>query len=182
MLHLVRHGRPLVDPNLRRSEWGLDPAHKQDVIAPARSGFLPADAMWWSSPETKAVETARLLAPKDVLIGPDVREQERGEEWVDHFDDAVARAFSSPFTQAEAGWEPASETQARVLHAAERIIREAGPVDAVIVGHGFALTLLVGALTGTSPDIDAWAAMLMPDHCSIDANSLISPWGGWASG
>lgn len=35
--------------------------------------------------------------------------------------------------------------------------------DVVLVGHGTAWTVLVAALTGRPPDLDAWAALRMPD-------------------
>jgi len=33
----------------------------------------------------------------------------------------------------------------------------------VLVGHGTAWTLVAADLTGAAPDLDAWAALRMPD-------------------
>ncbi len=74
MLHLVRHGRPLVDPLRSAAEWELDPAGFDDVWALRER--LPARAAWFCSPETKAQQTAQLLTDSDVGIVDELREHE----------------------------------------------------------------------------------------------------------
>jgi len=66
VLHLVRHGRPLVVRGVPAAEWDLDPAAYDDVWALRASGRLPTRAAWFTSPEPKAIQTAQLLTDADV--------------------------------------------------------------------------------------------------------------------
>lgn len=50
-LHLVRHGMPLLDPDVRSTDWQLDPDYLDEVRALRDS--LPADALCFSSPESR---------------------------------------------------------------------------------------------------------------------------------
>ena len=95
-LFLVRHGRPLVDPERPASEWDLDPAGFDATWALRESGRLPARAAWFCSPEPKAQQTAQLLTDGDVGIVDELREHERAAGWLDDFPDRVRAAFAEP--------------------------------------------------------------------------------------
>ena len=168
MLHLVRHGRPLMVPGVPASEWDLDPAAYDDVWALRASGRLPTRAAWFASPEPKALQTAGLLTDGDVGVLDDLREHERAGEWVDDFPAAVRRAFADPDAPAVDGWEPLSGCRDRVTRAVRRILEVHGADDVVLVGHGTAWTLVVADLTGRPPDLDRWAALAMPDVIRVD--------------
>jgi broad specificity phosphatase PhoE len=88
----------------------------------------------------------------------------------------VERAFRSPDAPAAEGWEAAAATRERA-----RAALAAAPAgrDVVLVGHGTAWTLLVAAITGDPPDIVAWRRMTLPDHCLLDGERMVSPWGAW---
>lgn len=49
-----------------------------------------------------------------------------------------------------------------------RLLAEHPRDDLVLVGHGTAWTLLLAELTGSAPDLDAWAALRMPDVWEVD--------------
>lgn len=76
-LHLVRHGRPLVDHSVPAGGWELDPHGFDEVWALRTSGRLPSGAVWFSSPEPKATQTAQLLTECEVGVVDDLREHER---------------------------------------------------------------------------------------------------------
>ncbi|MEO5708347.1 MAG: histidine phosphatase family protein [Nocardioidaceae bacterium] len=169
MLHLVRHGRPLLDPDAAADTWPLDPAGLADVDALRASGRLPADADWFSSPEPKARETAARLTDRPVTVVDDLGEQRRGAHWFDSaesFGAAVRTAFERPDDSAAPGWEPLTRTRARVL-AAVRLLVSEHPGDLVLVGHGTAWTVLVAELTGRPPDLASWARLEMPDVWTV---------------
>ena len=170
-LHLVRHGRPLVDPALPAREWELDPAGFDDVWA--LRDRLPARAGWFSSPEPKALATAQLLTDTDVGVMDELREHERGvTPWVDdaaEWHAIVREAFSEPDRSALPGWEPLGRTRDRLLPAVRRLLAAHGTEDLVLVGHGTAWTLLVAELTGWPPDLDRWASLGMPDVIVVDS-------------
>lgn len=73
-LHLVRHGRPLVDSTGPAADWELDPAGFDDVWALRER--LPSRAAWFCSPERVAQETAQLLTDSEVGIIDELREHE----------------------------------------------------------------------------------------------------------
>lgn len=164
-LHLVRHGRPLVDPSVPAHAWELDPAGFDDVWALRER--LPASAGWFSSPEPKALATAQLLTDAEVGVVDELREHERGiTPWYD--DEAewharVRQAFTEPDRAALEGWEPLALTRDRLLPAVRRILAAHGTEDLVLVGHGTAWTLLVAELTDSPPDLDRWESLGMPD-------------------
>lgn len=174
-LHLVRHGRPLVDPTQPAHAWPLDPAYADDVRAlrPA----LPAGAGWLSSPEPKALETARLLADSAFTVVPDLREHERlTTAWLDDFEDVVRRAFADHDRPAYDGWEPLARTRRRVVAAAREVLWTEPGRDVVLVGHGTAWTLLRAALLGEEPDLAWWQGLAMPALTSFqDPDDMLTP-------
>jgi broad specificity phosphatase PhoE len=168
-LHLVRHGRPLPRKGVPAREWELDPAGFDDVWALRESGRLPRRAVWFSSPEPKATQTAQLLTESDVGVLDDLREQDRGSGvWIDDFAAAVRRAFAHPDVPAYDGWEPLAACRARVGAAARRVLHVHAGEEVVLVGHGTAWTLLAAELRGTQPDIDAWERLDLPDIVVVD--------------
>ena len=165
MLHLVRHGRPLIDPARPADQWPLDPDHADDVrrLRDAWATGLPADAWWASSAEPKAVATAQLLTGRTVEVEPDLGEHRRGAGWLDDVPATVTRAFARPEERAAPGWEPLARCRARVVPAVRRILAERQGREVVLVGHGTAWTVLVAALTGGPADLDRWRSLGMPD-------------------
>jgi broad specificity phosphatase PhoE len=143
--------------------WELDPAHLGEVHA-LRSR-VPDGAVWYSSPEPKAIATALFLTDGPVRIVPDLREQERRTtDWVDDFEGVVQQAFARPEESAYAGWEPLVVTRRRVVAAATAILDRHGDDEGVVlVGHGTAWTLLRAALLHEEPDVAWWSHLGMPD-------------------
>ena len=168
MLHLVRHARPLVDRSRPAHEWPLDPAYADDVRA--LRPRLPTDALWFSSPEPKALGTAALLTNDPVPVVDDLREMVRDNtDWIDDFEAVVRRCFAHPDRSAYDGWEPLADCQRRVTRAVRGLVADHSDSDLVLVGHGTAWTVLVASLTGERPDLDRWAAMAMPDLIGVVA-------------
>ena len=167
MLHLVRHGRPMMTAGEPAARWELDPAGFDDVWALRTSGRLPERAAWFCSPEPKAVQTAQLLTEGEVGVLPDLREHERSGEWLEDFRGAVRRAFARPDEPAAAGWEPLSACRDRVVPAVRRVLAVHGAEDVVLVGHGTAWTLVVAGLTGQPPDLLRWESLAMPDVLTV---------------
>jgi broad specificity phosphatase PhoE len=162
-LFLVRHGRPLVDRDRPAAEWELDPAGFDDVWALRESGRLPEGALWFCSPEPKAVQTAQLLTEGEVGIVDGLREHARGAAWVEDFATTVERAFAVPDEPAHPGWEPVAHCRDRVVATVTALREESDGTDLVLVGHGTAWTVLAAQLTGQAPDLERWRSLAMPD-------------------
>jgi broad specificity phosphatase PhoE len=177
VLYLVRHGRPLIDRTRPAHEWQLDPAYADDVRA--LRPRLPRHAAWFSSPEPKALATARLLTDEPVEVVDGLREHVRDTaEWIDDFESVVRRAFAEPDVPAAAGWEPLADTRLRVTTAVEGVLDQHPGHDVVLVGHGTAWTLVCSALSGEAPDLDAWARLSLPDiqyERDVGAGDMLSP-------
>jgi broad specificity phosphatase PhoE len=170
-IFLVRHGRSDVDVETPPETWGLHPDGLADIDALAASGTLPADAVWCSSPEAKALGTAHRLTDLPVTVVPELAEHRRRVHWFEdpaEFRSAVQRAFDDPEVPAVPEWEPLAALKDRLLPAVRRILDAHADTDVVLAGHGTAWTLLVSELTGAPPDLDAWAALRMPDLWVVD--------------
>ena len=163
-LFLVRHGRPLVEPGRPPAAWELDPAGFDGVWALRESGRLPGGAVWFSSPEPKAMQTAQLLTEGEVGVVDGLREHVRDTtDWIDDFEGTVRRAFDRPELSSYDGWEPLATCRDRVTTTVRVLLAQHAGADVVLVGHGTAWTVLVADLTRTEPDLDRWRALAMPD-------------------
>ncbi len=165
-LFLVRHGQPGVVPDRPAHEWELAPAGYDDVWA--LRDRLPPGAVWYSSPEPKALQTAQLLTDADVGVVDGLREMVRDStDWIEPFEAMVRRAFEEPHLPACPGWESATACRDRVVPAVRHILEVHQDGDVVLVGHGTAWTLVVSALTGEPPDLEAWQRLAMPDVIEV---------------
>ena len=168
-LFLVRHGRPAPRAGVPAHEWELDPAGFDDVWALRESGRLPTGAVWFTSPEPRAVATAQLLTEAEVGVVDGLREHVRGQVvLVEDFAGTVARAFAEPSVPAYDGWEPLQACRDRVVRTVRGILSVHAGEDVVLVGHGTAWTVLVAGLTGAEPDLDRWRSLAMPDLLVVD--------------
>lgn len=168
-LHLVRHGRPLVDRASPARAWDLDPAGYDDVWALRESARLPTGAAWFCSAEPKALQTAQLLTDGQVGVVEGLGEHRRESTvWHPDFAGVVRRAFEAPTVSAAPGWEPLTECRDRVTTAVTALVEEHPTSDLVLVGHGTAWTVLVAALTGSPPDLDRWESLGLPDVITVE--------------
>jgi broad specificity phosphatase PhoE len=151
---------PLLDPAVRSTDWQLDPEHLDDVRA--LRGSLPAGAVWFSSPEVKAQQTARLLTDGPVRTVDGLREQVRSG-WLDDLRQVVDRAFAHPSIPAHDGWESLNDCRARIAITVAGIRAAHPDDDLVLVGHGTAWTVLVAEITSTAPSVTALRSMDFPD-------------------
>jgi broad specificity phosphatase PhoE len=182
LLHLVRHGRPLVDPPVPPREWQLDPAGIAEIkMLRTALPVSATKAAWFSSDERKAVATAQHLTDSAVQPVQELREAARSAfvQDQDAFADAVRRGLERPDIPALPGWEPLERTRQRVTDAVTVIISRC-PGDGVLVGHGTAWTLLISSLAD-EPLPQNLPPMAMPDLLILDMDSrtVVSGWGDW---
>ena len=182
LLHLVRHGRPLVDPAAPPRRWELDPAGIADIEA--LRAVLPVSATgatWFSSDERKALATAQRLTDSDVRPLPALREAARNSFIDDQarFADAVSRGLQHPATAALPGWEPLERTRQRIAGTVTDIVSSSGG-DVALVGHGTAWTLLIHHLLD-EPLPQRLPSITMPDLLIFDLSSraVVARWGDW---
>ena len=183
LLHLVRHGRPVIEPGKPASSWRLDPAASTNLQR--LRTFMDAQttpASWHSSDEPKAVATASALTDDEVEVVPMLKEAVR-TDWFPQqhqFQAAALAAFARPAHAAHPGWEPFDQTRARIRATADEIMQRSR-ADVVLVGHGTAWTLLVSDITGQPPDLESWRRLGQPDLCTLNLHttSILRAWGTW---
>jgi broad specificity phosphatase PhoE len=152
-LLIVRHGPPAIDPDAAASSWELSTEGEVAVRSLGRRLDTTGRSVV-SSSEPKAVRTAELLNPAVHTIDIRLNEVERPPGWVDDYPDRAARYLAG---QPVHGWEPVELVRTR-MHDAVCELAD----GTVVVGHGLALSILVGAVAGLNP-VGFWRSLWMPD-------------------
>lgn len=143
----ITHPEVMIDPAVPTPRWGLSPKGRERAEGFVARGLLPADAVYYSSDEQKALDLAAILAGPDgrVVVDPQMGENDRSSTGFlppSQFEAMADRLFAHPDEGPE-GWESALHAQSRIVAAVERALA-AHPADrlAVFVGHGCVGTLL----------------------------------------
>ena len=146
VLRYVTHPNVLVDPDTPVPHWRLNDLGRARVHAMLSQPWVPRVQRLVSSGETKAIETASILAGHldlDVDVRPDTGEIDRtsrGYVSSERHESLADRWFSNPAESAE-GWERAVDAQSRIVGAVADLLDPDGP-STVVVGHGGVGTLL----------------------------------------
>ncbi len=154
LLLYLSHPEVVIDPEMPVPEWRLSRTGRKRILAARNAPWLSACQRIVTSGETKAVETAALIAgATGALI--EVREamHENDREATGFLPPAefetVADAFFANPRQSVRGWERAIDAQARILAELEAIMAAQSTAEQLLlVGHGGVGTLLYCALAG----------------------------------
>lgn len=158
-IYLVRHAETMVDPELPPTSWELTEAGY--AVAASLKGVLPE--LVFSSPEAKALQTARQLTQLQVTPIEEFREHRADKAaWIssDDFAMSVERYFSDRENRV---WgDSHAETAARFRTGLSKIVsRQEGATRCTVVSHGRILCSFLGSLTGTS-GYELWKLLTMP--------------------
>jgi broad specificity phosphatase PhoE len=171
-LHLIRHGPVRVGLGRPSSQWELAPGAREAVAALACKVRDAGIRRVVSSSETKAVQTARVLAEElgvPVESRPGLEEHHRLPEHRIPSDDAFRRAIAELFarpTEIVFGAESASMALERFHRAIHAIMAETGG-DELVVSHGTVISLLVERGRNASA-LSIWRSLQMPDHVALE--------------
>ena len=169
-LILVRHGRPLIDPDAPPTTWPLCPEGR-DAVARLAARIAPyAPSAVASSPEPKARETAEIIAGAlglKVELDEGLHEHKRpalafGTE--EAFRARIAQVFAEP-AKAVAGGESVDQACARLAKA----LAEHPARPLVAVTHGTVLSHYVARALGLDAH-DLWRSLHTPDAFVLDAD------------
>jgi len=164
-LMLIRHAHPLVDPDVPAAQWPLSPEGREAAHALARRIDVEPDPVVATSDETKALETARIVA--DVTGGEvvvDARLREVSRPWTPGGYRALAKAWLAGHHLD--GWESQATVSQRMAGAIDDIMGSADST-ALVVGHGLAVTTFLAAVTDIEP-VAFWTALRLPDAWWVD--------------
>jgi broad specificity phosphatase PhoE len=153
VLRYLTHPQVRMDASVPVPHWGLSDIGRRRVERFKQNAILDETKLIVSSAETKALETAAILAAHlgiPVLVREDAHENDRSatgflpppefEIVADHF-------FAKP-DESIRGWERAIDAQHRIVGVVEAILRDQTSGDLLFVGHGGVGTLLMCQLGG----------------------------------
>ncbi|CAH0284475.1 histidine phosphatase family protein [Roseomonas sp. CECT 9278] len=146
----VSHPEVVIDPAVPVPRWHLSP---EGIARLRRLVIDTAPAAVWASDETKAIESAGILAARfglPVQVHRGLAEMDRsstGYRPRAAFERLADAFFARPEESIE-GWERAVDAQRRVVAAAQEILSGHGGGDIIMVGHGGTGALLMCALAG----------------------------------
>lgn len=171
---LVKHAMPELDGSLPSKEWklgekGLKQAQK---FANFVRDNLDVDPVIYSSSETKAIDTAKILAETLSLthkVNPALGEFDRpalsivSEE--DHFD-RNEPLFTNP-DKAYLGSESANTALERFESAIQEIIKEPLEDERLVVTHGTVMSLFLDKYNEELEGFDIWKKLGCPSYAVV---------------
>ncbi|MBX3082005.1 MAG: histidine phosphatase family protein [Anaerolineae bacterium] len=172
-LILVRHAETQRVAGVNAHDWQLTEAARERclILAQRLSAFDVGAVV--SSPEAKAIQTARPIAERcgveiEMLAG--LREHDRrnvpyvGDDA--DFKATIRRVFEQP-SQLIYGNETADQAHQRFAEAVRQALAAHPERDLVLVTHATVLTLYISRLATLDP-FDFWARLGMPAYIVID--------------
>ncbi|WP_374469352.1 histidine phosphatase family protein [Phenylobacterium sp.] len=145
---VVTHPEVVIDPAKPVPHWGLSEVGADRMQTFAGSPAVARLRAIWSSGETKALESAGILAAALALttrVEADLHENDRsatGYLAEAEFQQTADAFFAEP-DRSVRGWERAVDAQARAAAAVDRCLAASPPGDVAIVGHGGVSALLL---------------------------------------
>lgn len=150
----ITHPQVRIDPDVPVPKWGLNEVGHARAVAAAALPWARTLGRIVSSDETKAIETAEILAGS---AGISIEIDERGHENdrsatgflpPPEFEKAADWFFAHP-KESFHGWERAADAQSRIVSAVEAALADHDPnIPIAFVGHGGVGTLLRCQLGG----------------------------------
>ncbi len=144
-----------IDATVPVPQWGLSDVGRTRAEAFARARLLDEVTSIWCSTETKARETAALIAGETgitILERWDLGENDRSATGflLPYEFEAVADEFFARPEVSVRGWERAVDAQGRIVTAVTELLADerSGAGDVLVVAHGAVGTLLLCHLLG----------------------------------
>ncbi|MCB0997316.1 MAG: histidine phosphatase family protein [Acidimicrobiales bacterium] len=160
LLRYITHRNVTIDPSIPVPEWGLSNEGRRRAHAMLDQPRTTSIARIVSSTETKAVETAEILATHlglVVEVRPGIGENDRSATGFvppKEFEALADAFFANPHASVQ-GWERAIDAQQRIAHGLEDLLASnEGDGDIAVIGHGGVGTLWYCHLTGVPIDRD----------------------------
>jgi broad specificity phosphatase PhoE len=144
----ITHPQVRIDPDVPVPRWGLSEIGRSRAERAAASDWAKALGRIISSDETKAIETAEILATASGLTVEVIEGAQENDRSATGFlpppeFEKAADWFFAHSTESFHGWERAIDAQVRIVSTVERILGRHDPaVPIAFVGHGGVGTLL----------------------------------------
>jgi broad specificity phosphatase PhoE len=158
-IYLVRHAETSPDPQRPPASWELTPAGHAAALS--LKGALPE--IVFSSPEPKALQTARHLTHLPLKIIEEFREHRTDKgAWIsgDDFKISIERYFGD--REHRVWGDSHAETAARFGTGLSHVVSQLNETErCTVVSHGRILCSFLGGLAGTS-GYELWKLLTMP--------------------
>jgi broad specificity phosphatase PhoE len=165
-IFLVRHARPVVDPDVPAGLWELT---TEGQAAARVLGPLAGPGYYVASDEPKALRTVQeMAAGQPVAPEPGLREVSRPGSWSADYHQQ-ARGYLGG--AGPGGWEPPAQVIARFEAAVARHARAATARQQVLIAgtHGLAATLWLASRMRLEPSpAGFWASLRFPELIEVD--------------
>lgn len=152
-IRYLSHPQVEIDPNRPTPRWPLNDRGVERARVFSGAACLAETVAIYSSGETKALETAALIAAHrglPIFVDEAMGEIDRSSTGFlpsEAFEAQADAFFARPADSVE-GWERAMDAQARICAAFERASKAHPTGDLLLVGHGAVGTLLYCAKAG----------------------------------
>lgn len=175
LLVLVKHALSQIDPKVPANQWRLSEKgqHLSHMLAQQLAQY-ELDLIF-SSVESKAIETARIVATtleKRIKVVEGLHEHDRSNVGFlekKTFEASVARFFNQP-DLLTFGNETANQAHHRFSRVVTETIKKCENKNIALITHGTVLTLFVSRLAGIEPfafwkdlDLPSWVVLSQPD-------------------
>lgn len=142
----LRHALTTIDKSQPAEKWVISDTGIEEICSVVSSGKFDDVDVIISSSEKKAIQTAFYLSEridKEINLNPNLRELERGQEFIETQEDyetRVWRIFNNP-SECSFGWETAKGALGRFKRGISRLESTYSDKKIFIVSHGIILTL-----------------------------------------
>jgi broad specificity phosphatase PhoE len=177
-LYLIRHARVRIVKD-RADLWPLSEAGQSEANALAQQSFWREVAIIFSSPEPKALQTAKPAACRwsIPLEAANCLHEVRRPHLIPDYENTIARFFSNPDSSIE-GLEPATKASERITRCIKRLSGKHPGKTLAIVSHGLVCALFLARLENRWPTVEEWQAIPFAGIAIVDTTTwhLVKDW------
>ncbi|MEL6425257.1 MAG: histidine phosphatase family protein [Pseudomonadota bacterium] len=147
LLRYLTHTQVVIDPDVAIDRWPLNQTGRARLEAARSAGWLRTVTRILSSTETKAVQSADILAEALDMVPeavPGLHENDRSATGFlpsEEFERTADTFFAAP-DRSVRGWETARDAQSRMVKSARPLWEAQREGDLLLVGHGAVGSLL----------------------------------------
>ncbi|MFL7791269.1 MAG: histidine phosphatase family protein [Anaerolineae bacterium] len=170
-LYLIRHACTKMTGDVTE-RWPLSEEGQQQADILARQSFWREVELVLSSPEHKALQTAKPAAHcwSIPLETADCLREVHRPHLIPDYENTIARCFSNPETGIE-GLEPAAQAVERITRCIKGLVAEYPGKTLAAVSHGLVTALFLARLEGHWPTVPEWHAIPFAGHAVLDTTT-----------
>lgn len=177
LLYMMRHGETAIERDIPVHEWSLTKKGVDQAEALAMTGLFDSIDVIFSSPENKALQTARPFVERlgvDVVIYSELRELDREKggllsdvEYTQSVEGVLNNHKIVP------GWELRADAMTRFQLGLAKIMSRSDFKEALLISHGLVLSMHFAFLLGAEDVFSRWQRLKFCAWGTIKDNKVI---------